>query len=379
MPRYPHLLTSPTDASLVEAKMRAMRTVGVPYTDGEIETARASIEAQAQAIAAEVEAQQGPRGLADKEIVALTAYLQRLGTDIRWKRPAPQALDLVPAAPAAAPARRDGGIAVGRAAGAGRRDRRARAGRSPRCCSSSGCGWRSPLATWRARPEAMDERARLPLDGEARPRAGRGSPEEERAMAADEEDKVLHELDGIQEYDNPLPGWLMAIWWGSLLFAALYIAFYALSFGEGTMEAEYRSAAEKDLAAIQAHFDANPLVPPTPAELLAGAVDPAGPRAGRGALREVLRPLPRRAGPGAHRAEPDRRPLDPRRAGRAGLPVGGEGLAGQGHAALGPRHPARGDRGARLLRAQPPGLEPADAKAPEGDPVAPEPLPAELA
>jgi cytochrome c oxidase cbb3-type subunit 3 len=93
-------------------------------------------------------------------------------------------------------------------------------------------------------------------------------------MAADPKDKVLHELDGIQEYDNPLPGWLMAIWWGSLLFAALYIAFYALSFGEGSMQSEYRSATEKDLAAIQAHFDANPLVPPTPAELLAGAVDP---------------------------------------------------------------------------------------------------------
>ena len=30
-------------------------------------------------------------------------------------------------------------------------------------------------------------------------------------MAADKKDKVLHELDGIQEYDNPLPGWLMAI------------------------------------------------------------------------------------------------------------------------------------------------------------------------
>ena len=84
--------------------MRAMRTAGVPYTDGDIEAARASIEAQAQAISAEVEAQQGPRGLADKEIVALTAYLQRLGTDIRWRRPAPQALDLVPAATAAAPA-----------------------------------------------------------------------------------------------------------------------------------------------------------------------------------------------------------------------------------------------------------------------------------
>ena len=104
MPRYPHILATPTDVSLVEAKMRAMRTLGVPYADGDIETARASLEAQAVAIAAEVEAQQGPRGLADKEIVALTAYLQRLGTDIRWRRPAPQALDLVPATPAVAPA-----------------------------------------------------------------------------------------------------------------------------------------------------------------------------------------------------------------------------------------------------------------------------------
>ena len=90
-----------------------------------------------------------------------------------------------------------------------------------------------------------------------------------------EQDHLLdHAYDGIQEYDNPLPGWLMAIWWGSLLFAALYIAFYALSFGEGTMEAEYRSASSKDLAAIQAYFDAHPLVPPTPAQLLKGAVDP---------------------------------------------------------------------------------------------------------
>jgi len=102
MPRYPHILTTPTDVSLVEAKMRALRTVGVPYTDGEIETARASIDAQARAIAAEVEAQQGPRGLHDKEIVALTAYLQRLGTDIRWKRPEVQAIAPAPAATAGA-------------------------------------------------------------------------------------------------------------------------------------------------------------------------------------------------------------------------------------------------------------------------------------
>ncbi len=85
------------------------------------------------------------------------------------------------------------------------------------------------------------------------------------------DDKVLHELDGIREYDNPMPGWLMAIWWGSLLFSAGYLMFYALSFGEGTMEAEYRQQTQQAVTSVQAYFDANPLVPPKPAELLAGA------------------------------------------------------------------------------------------------------------
>jgi cytochrome c oxidase cbb3-type subunit 3 len=89
------------------------------------------------------------------------------------------------------------------------------------------------------------------------------------------EDKVLHDVDGIREYDNPMPGWLMAIWWGSLIFSAAYLIFYALSFGEGTMEAEYRSETQRALASTQAYFDANPLVPPSTAELLAGANNPA--------------------------------------------------------------------------------------------------------
>jgi cytochrome c oxidase cbb3-type subunit 3 len=85
------------------------------------------------------------------------------------------------------------------------------------------------------------------------------------------EDKVLHELDGIREYDNPMPGWLMAIWWGSLIFAAAYLIFYALSFGEGSMEAEYRGETQKALTGVQAYFDAHPLVPPSAGELLAGS------------------------------------------------------------------------------------------------------------
>ncbi|MGD9903922.1 MAG: c-type cytochrome [Vicinamibacterales bacterium] len=92
---------------------------------------------------------------------------------------------------------------------------------------------------------------------------------------AEYEDKVLHELDGIKEYDNPMPGWLMAIWWGSLVFSAAYLMYYALSFGEGTMDAEYRQQTAAAVGEVQAYFDANPLVPPTPAELLGGAANPA--------------------------------------------------------------------------------------------------------
>src|SRR5512133_1635538 len=94
------------------------------------------------------------------------------------------------------------------------------------------------------------------------------------------EDKVLHDVDGIREYDNPMPGWLMAIWWGSLIFSAAYLIFYALSFGEGTMEAEYRGETQQALAAVQAHFDANPLVAPSAADLLAGARTPSMLQAG---------------------------------------------------------------------------------------------------
>ena len=80
----------------------------IAYTDGEIDTAVSAMQAQANAIARDVESQQGPTGLADKEIIALTAYLQRLGTDIRWKRAPVQAtvapVALVPVgAPAAVP------------------------------------------------------------------------------------------------------------------------------------------------------------------------------------------------------------------------------------------------------------------------------------
>ncbi len=115
MPRYPHLLTDAYDTSLIGSKMRALRTLGAPYTDGEIETAVAAMASQAKAISADVEAQKGPTGLADKEITALTAYLQRLGTDIKWKKP-----DVQPAVAPASAASGDSGRSYGGAGRGGR-------------------------------------------------------------------------------------------------------------------------------------------------------------------------------------------------------------------------------------------------------------------
>jgi cytochrome c oxidase cbb3-type subunit 3 len=89
------------------------------------------------------------------------------------------------------------------------------------------------------------------------------------------EDKIIHDVDGIEEYDNPMPGWLMSILWGALIFSVIYIMFYALAFGDGSQESLARSEAIERRAAVQQYFAENPLVPPTAAELLAGAADAA--------------------------------------------------------------------------------------------------------
>jgi cytochrome c oxidase cbb3-type subunit 3 len=90
------------------------------------------------------------------------------------------------------------------------------------------------------------------------------------------EDRLLdHEADGIQEYDNPPPVWFNWIFYGAIVFSVLYVGWYALSFGDDDMIAEYQREIVAQTAAVQAWFDANPIVPPTPEELLAGALDPA--------------------------------------------------------------------------------------------------------
>jgi len=103
MPSYRWLITSELDKSKTERKMRALRKVGVPYTDEEIENAQASMEEQGKKVVQNlygdpdfVSAYEADKQYAqeqgldfiemkDREIVALIAYLQRLGTDIKME------------------------------------------------------------------------------------------------------------------------------------------------------------------------------------------------------------------------------------------------------------------------------------------------------
>lgn len=103
MPSYGWLITSGLDKSLTERKMRALRKIGVPYSDEDIESAQAALNEQGAAVvknlytdpdfksAYEADMQYAKEmgedfvEMKDREIVALIAYLQRLGTDIKME------------------------------------------------------------------------------------------------------------------------------------------------------------------------------------------------------------------------------------------------------------------------------------------------------
>ncbi|WP_396172989.1 cytochrome-c oxidase, cbb3-type subunit I [Flavobacterium sp.] len=104
MPGYKWLFANEAmDNSSTEAKMKVMQTLGVPYTDADIANAKQSIEKQSATIEKNLyndpdfvksyddsKKKAAAKGevfvpMKDREIVALIAYLQRLGTDIKVK------------------------------------------------------------------------------------------------------------------------------------------------------------------------------------------------------------------------------------------------------------------------------------------------------
>nr|BFD60172.1 cytochrome-c oxidase, cbb3-type subunit I [Bdellovibrio sp. CKG001] len=79
MPSYPWLAEKKTDFLVLRKKLSVMKKLDVPYDEDVIANADIHAQKQAQQIAADLEANGAPKGLADKEIVALIAYLQSLG------------------------------------------------------------------------------------------------------------------------------------------------------------------------------------------------------------------------------------------------------------------------------------------------------------
>ncbi len=85
MPAYPWLTEQTVDIETTPAKIGAMQKLGVPYPPGYESVAVKDYHSQAQKIVESLGAS-GIQVDSDKEIVALIAYLQRLGTDIKMER-----------------------------------------------------------------------------------------------------------------------------------------------------------------------------------------------------------------------------------------------------------------------------------------------------
>jgi cytochrome c oxidase cbb3-type subunit I/II len=78
MPNYPWLLTKATDTGALPGKISVQRMLGVPYPAWSPAEVFANVDAQAKAIADDLRAA-GTSVAPDREIIALIAYLQKLG------------------------------------------------------------------------------------------------------------------------------------------------------------------------------------------------------------------------------------------------------------------------------------------------------------
>jgi len=85
MPTYPWLHTNVLDTSSTAAKINAMRTIGVPYPEGYEKIANADLVYQQDIIVKSLQNDK-IQAIPNTEIIALIAYLQRLGTDIKAEK-----------------------------------------------------------------------------------------------------------------------------------------------------------------------------------------------------------------------------------------------------------------------------------------------------
>jgi cytochrome c oxidase cbb3-type subunit I/II len=86
MPGYSFMIDKALDTSSTPAKIKAMRTLGVPYAEGYEYSANKDLMEQANRISASL-LKDSIRVKPNAEVIAIIAYLQRLGTDIEKNKP----------------------------------------------------------------------------------------------------------------------------------------------------------------------------------------------------------------------------------------------------------------------------------------------------
>ena len=84
MPPYPWLVDQQLDTTTTSSKINAMRTLGVPYAENYEKIANSDLNKQARGISDNLK-KDNVKVKEDREIIALIAYMQRLGTDIKVK------------------------------------------------------------------------------------------------------------------------------------------------------------------------------------------------------------------------------------------------------------------------------------------------------
>jgi cytochrome c oxidase cbb3-type subunit I/II len=102
MPNYPHLLEDAMDFATIQKRVGTMAMLGVPYDASALNQGGELARKQAEQIAAALVSEGGPTVSPDREVLALIAYMQRLGTDIKNK--AATTTEKQAEAPAPAPA-----------------------------------------------------------------------------------------------------------------------------------------------------------------------------------------------------------------------------------------------------------------------------------
>jgi cytochrome c oxidase cbb3-type subunit 3 len=75
-------------------------------------------------------------------------------------------------------------------------------------------------------------------------------------VSDEEQNKVLHEVDGIQEYDNKLPNWWLYSFYGAIVFAVGYWFHYEVAGIGESPRAEYQAQVDKAAAAEAARIRA---------------------------------------------------------------------------------------------------------------------------